>query len=201
MKRMGVFYATREGQTKRIADYVAAIASAEGFEMDVYDVRNLEDDVTVRDYAGIVFAASLHTGKYEREMAHFLEEHREGLRGVPTCFISVSLTEATVEKETATTEEKDRALATLKLAMDKLFEYTGWHPDQIKSVAGALAYSKYNFVLRFLMKQIAKHEGGSTDTSHDYEYTDWVSLKHFIEEFAGSLETHEVAAHSALVAF
>ena len=33
------------------------------------------------------------------------------------------------------------------------------------------------------MKLIAKHQGGDTDTSRDYEYTDWDDLKHFIEEF------------------
>ena len=40
------------------------------------------------------------------------------------------------------------------------------------------------------MKRITKHAGGSTDTSRDHEYTDWVALDRFIaewvEEFSAS---------------
>jgi menaquinone-dependent protoporphyrinogen oxidase len=51
-------------------------------------------------------------------------------------------------------------------------------------VAGAILYTKYNFLLRFVMKQIAKKAGASTETSQDYEYTDWVALDRFVEELA-----------------
>jgi hypothetical protein len=40
MKRVGLFYATREGQTRRIAEYVADRLRARGFEAEV---RNLAD--------------------------------------------------------------------------------------------------------------------------------------------------------------
>jgi hypothetical protein len=34
------------------------------------------------------------------------------------------------------------------------------------------------------MKQIAKRAGSGTDTSRDYEYTDWGALDAFVNEFA-----------------
>jgi menaquinone-dependent protoporphyrinogen oxidase len=34
-----------------------------------------------------------------------------------------------------------------------------------------------------VMKSIARHEGGSTDTSHDTEYTDWTEVDSFAEAF------------------
>jgi menaquinone-dependent protoporphyrinogen oxidase len=34
------------------------------------------------------------------------------------------------------------------------------------------------------MKRIAKHAGGSTDTSRDHEYTDWVALEQFVAALA-----------------
>jgi menaquinone-dependent protoporphyrinogen oxidase len=45
--------------------------------------------------------------------------------------------------------------------------------DDVEMIAGALRYSKYPLPLRWLMRRIAKQAGGDTDTSRDYEYTDW----------------------------
>ena len=54
-------------------------------------------------------------------------------------------------------------------------------------VAGALLYTRYNFLVRFVMRQITKAEGGDTDTSRDYEYTDWDAVDRFAEAFARQL--------------
>jgi hypothetical protein len=38
------------------------------------------------------------------------------------------------------------------------------------------------------MQRIAAHEGGYTDTTRDYEYTDWAALEGLVEElFAAGL--------------
>jgi menaquinone-dependent protoporphyrinogen oxidase len=73
--------------------------------------------------------------------------------------------------------------------VDKLLVDTGWHPRRVELVAGALPYTRYNFLIRFVMRQIAKKEGGDTDTSRDYEYTDWNAVERFAVEFV-----EEVAA-------
>jgi len=59
---------------------------------------------------------------------------------------------------------------------------TGWHPARVELVAGALPYSKYNFLIRYVMRRIAAKEGGDTDTSHDYEYTDWEAVDRFARD-------------------
>jgi menaquinone-dependent protoporphyrinogen oxidase len=71
--------------------------------------------------------------------------------------------------------------------MEKFFVDTGWRPQRVKPIAGALLYSKYNPLVRFVMKRIARKAGTRTDTSRDYEYTDWVSLDRFIDELAEEL--------------
>ncbi|MNC94612.1 Protoporphyrinogen IX dehydrogenase [menaquinone] [compost metagenome] len=50
-------------------------------------------------------------------------------------------------------------------------------------MAGALPYSKYNWVKRWMMRRIVAKAGGDTDTSRDYEYTDWNDLRAFAKEF------------------
>ncbi len=39
---------------------------------------------------------------------------------------------------------------------------TGWRPEHVVPVAGALRYTQYNFLVRLVMKRIARQAGGST---------------------------------------
>lgn len=61
---------------------------------------------------------------------------------------------------------------------------TGWKPRRVELVAGALMYRRYNFIMRFLMKRIASKAGGDTDTSRDYDYTDWAAVEVYTRKFA-----------------
>jgi menaquinone-dependent protoporphyrinogen oxidase len=66
--------------------------------------------------------------------------------------------------------------------IDQFLKDTEWHPGVTRPVAGALLYTQYGPIIRFVMKRISKSEGGSTDTSRDHEYTDWAALDRFIDE-------------------
>ena len=57
----------------------------------------------------------------------------------------------------------------------------------MKPVACALLYTKYNVMLRFLMKRIAGKPGGSSDATRDQVDTDWEALDRFVNEFAGEI--------------
>jgi menaquinone-dependent protoporphyrinogen oxidase len=39
------------------------------------------------------------------------------------------------------------------------------------------------------MKQIAKKAGAATDTSRDYDYTDWVELHKFVGDLAAEIRS------------
>jgi menaquinone-dependent protoporphyrinogen oxidase len=54
--------------------------------------------------------------------------------------------------------------------------------------AGRLAYTKYGFLKRFLMKRIARKEGASTDTSRDHEFTKWSDVEQFAADMALLIE-------------
>jgi len=60
---------------------------------------------------------------------------------------------------------------------------TGWTPGCVEHVAGALPYTKYNFLTRWVMKRIAREQGNATDTTRDHEYTDWEALGGFADAF------------------
>jgi menaquinone-dependent protoporphyrinogen oxidase len=184
-KRIGVLYATREGHTRRISERVAHDLRARGFDVEL---RNLQDGdaaaVHPNDYPAVVLAASVHSGKHERKMVKFVKKYRTELEQLPAAFLSVTLSEAGAEMSDTTLEKRARFSADVQKVIDKVFEATGWRPDRVKPVAGALLYSKYNPLVRFVMKRIAKEAGAATDTSRDSEYTDWVGLDRFVDELA-----------------
>jgi menaquinone-dependent protoporphyrinogen oxidase len=187
MKPIGILYATREGQTWKIAEYVAARLREQGLQTDVMNLAD-RPHVELTRYAAAVLAASVHYGKHEREMRRFVRRHVAQLNVMPAAFISVTLSEAGVERPSATPEERARFAADVQRVVDAFSNETGWRPKRAKPVAGALLYTKYNFLVRFIMKRIAKANGAETDTSRDYEYTDWAALDRFADELAGDFE-------------
>ncbi len=187
MSRVLVAYATREGQTHEIADHVAARLRARGAEVDVVDVKSPPTAPDRAGYAHVVLAASLHLGKHEREMLAFIAANKAWLDATPTSLLSVSMSEAGAEDPARTPEQRAKAAADVKRTIDELLAETKLHPGRVKPVAGALKYREYGWLIRFVMKRISKAEGGPTDTSRDYEMTDWGSLDRFADEIASSL--------------
>ena len=106
------------------------------------------------------------------------------LTRIDAAFVSVTLSEAGAENPQRPAAERAQAAADAQRMIDVFVTDTGWRPEHALAAAGALAYSKYNFLVRFLMKRIARKAGAPTDTSRDYEFTDWPALDRFVEEIA-----------------
>jgi menaquinone-dependent protoporphyrinogen oxidase len=186
--KIGVFYATREGQTGRIAQHIATNLRTHGIPTDVNNVAEVSGP-DPGQYAAVILAASVHAGSHEREMLRFVKRYRSELDRIPTAFLSVTLSEAGVERPTATPEERARFAADVQTVLEHFFAAAGWHPWRMKPVAGALLYTKYNFLVRFVMRRIARKSGAGTDTSRDYEYTDWAALDQFVDEFRAEVSS------------
>src|SRR5690606_41877313 len=79
---------------------------------------------------------------------------------------------------------------------------TGWQPAEAVAFAGALRYSAYNLLLRWVMRRIARkaaaHLPGATDTSRDHEYTDWAAVDAFADAFAHRLVAAEAQEPAAV---
>lgn len=185
MKSIVVIYATREGQTRKVGEHIAADLCKNGFDAHAVDVGEGAKSINLSEHDAAVVAASVHMGRHEREMVKFVKRHRDELERLPSVFLSVNLGEAIVERPETAPEKKAKSEADVKQQIEKFIHDTGWHPPQTKAVAGALAFTKYNFFTKFVLKRAEL--GGNTDLSRDYEYTDWVALDHFVDEFARRL--------------
>jgi menaquinone-dependent protoporphyrinogen oxidase len=190
MKPVGIFYATREGQTERIAERIGATLRASGLEPDLRNLKSDPEEITLDRYSAAILAASVHAGSHEPEMVKFAQRHRAQLDTMPNAFLSVTLSQVGVEDSSRPPAERDKFAADVASVLAKFRQETGWTPKCVKPVAGALPYSKYNFFIRYIMKRIARKAGAPTDTSRDYDFTNWTDLEAFATGFAGELSCY-----------
>ena len=172
MNRVLVVYATNEGHTRMIAESIGDTLRLSGVDADVIDAADA--DPSPAGYGGVIVAASVHAGRHQRAIEHWVRAHARELTERPSAFVSSCL---------SIINPSPKALADLDAMMTRFIKTTGWMPARVKHVAGALLYTRYNFFKRWLMKRIVSQHGGDTDTSKDYDYTDWQDVKRFTEEF------------------
>lgn len=181
-----VFCATTEGQTRRIAAEIAATLRAQGFVSDVHCLSDSMPPVDWLNVRGVVVGASVHMGRHQKVALDFATREASHLSARPSAFFSVSLSAAS--KNPAEVDAA-RGLAT------NFLRQTRWQPNRVLSVAGKLAYSKYGFVTRQLLRLIAWREGAPTDTSRDYEFTDWNAVRQFALDVATDVTRETSPAH------
>src|ERR1041385_8774235 len=131
MPRLLILYGTTDGHTAKIADFLAGALRSLGGFVDVVDAGAASPDP--RGYDGVIVAASLHARGYQRSVSRWVGAHHPALRGRPSIFVSVCL--SVLQKE----PEVHGDLA----AIVRHFEAaTGWHPRQVKHVAGGPLYTR-----------------------------------------------------------
>jgi menaquinone-dependent protoporphyrinogen oxidase len=172
MSRVLVLYGTTEGHTAKVAGAIAETLRGQAIEVDVVEAGTA--DPRAEDYAGVIVAASVHGGRYQRSVQRWVQKNREMLIGKPSAFVSVCL---------AVLQWQPEVRREVNAILERFLMATGWRPTCTKSVAGALAYTKYGWLKRWIMRRIAEKAGGDTDTSRDYEYTDWQDLRDFAWRF------------------
>ena len=173
MKNILILYATREGQTKKVAAQISTHLKKAGANVELINAQDkmLTEDVDLDVFDLLVFGGSMHAGGIEKELVDFINSHKEQIEQKIRSFFLVLLSAAT----------KDSKLRAqwLKDARKKMDEQIQVQFQDAEMIAGALMYSKYPLPLKWIMKRIAKQAGQGTDTSKDYEYTDWKQVEQY----------------------
>ena len=171
MKKILVVYATTDGQTAKVAREIGVALRDAGADAHVMIASRMLDGP--EGYAGVIVAGSVHGGGYQRSLRRWITRHADALATRPGAFVSVCLAVLNPAAAPAVTA-----------VMSRFLEKCGWHPSLVKPVAGALLYTRYGWLKRWMMKRIVAKNGGDTDTSRDYEYTDWEDIRRFAANFA-----------------
>lgn len=182
MKPVLVLYATVDGQSLKVAQHAADHMRAKGLSVRLRSVHELNGRFLLGDYRAALLIAPVHASFHPREMLRFLKEQHEELEKLPVCFLSLSLSQAGVELPTATPAQRERSTADVAHLTALLCNATGLAPSKVVPIAGCLAYTRYGFVKRLMMRHIAKKAGGSTDTSRDHEYTDYARVDAAVDQ-------------------
>jgi len=173
MARIAVLFGTTDGHTARVARHVANVLRGLGHALEVVDLR--EDALpSFTGLEAVIVAGSVRMGRFQRKLVEFVRDHREAIARLPNAFLAVSL---------AAAHDTEAAKREVVKTLARFGAQTRWAPQATIPVAGALLYTRYGFFKRFVMRTIARKAGGDTDTSRDYEYTDWPALTGFAMRF------------------
>lgn len=175
--KLFIGYATNEGQTRKIARYIADHCVDQGHSVEVC-VLDETDRVDLTRFDGAVLGGSLHAGHYQKALSEFAATHVTVLRNMPTLLVSVSLAAAGHDAEDW------RALDTI---LADFQDATEWTPGAVAQVAGAYMPSQYDVFRRFIMRRIVARKDPEADLDWDKEYTDWTDLDRTVDRWLGQI--------------
>jgi menaquinone-dependent protoporphyrinogen oxidase len=178
MARIAVIFATTSGQTARVAQHVVDVFRRGAHSVDAIEVGDTGSCPPLDRYDAAIVAGSVRMGKFQPRLVEVVRAQRDVLHRKRTAFLAVSLSAA---------RKSESAKREVKKTVARFIRETRFRPDAILPVAGALFYTKYGFFLRLVMRLFSRMAGGDTDTSRDYEYTDWKALTDFARRFSASL--------------
>ena len=178
-----IVYGSLEGQTEKIAHFMAEHLRTKQISATVANVDNISVATDLADYDLIIVGGSIHMGSYPRSFRKFIGQHRDALNSTASAFFTVCMA--------IHSQNSNERLDADKYS-EKLLAETEWSPVLNSTFAGAVKYTRYNIVTRYIMKMIARREGSSTDTSQDHEYTDWLAVRKFVDEIIDRVEAREL---------
>lgn len=168
-----IVYGTRHGQTEKVARRIASRLGERAIPVDAYPCPGTPGGLRPEDYGAVVVASPVHFGRHLRCIERFARRHAPGLAATHGVLISVC-----GAAMGSTPEDRAEADGYLEDFADR----TGWRADRQVSLAGAVPYTRYGLLTRWIMKRISRRRGLSTDTSRDHDYTDWSSVDGLSEE-------------------
>lgn len=184
VKRALILFASNHGQTRTIAFALQRELVEDGVEVVIRDASAAASELPAPSgFDVVVLGSRIQLGRHAPAMIAYIRTHRDALEQVPTVFFSVSMAAANGGNDP-------------NGYLDTMFSGVGWRPTIAVALAGALPYRRYNFVLRFVMKRIARAGGHSTDTSRNHEYTRWDEV-HQLATVIGELAGAPRKAHHA----
>jgi menaquinone-dependent protoporphyrinogen oxidase len=179
MAKIAIIYGTSEGQTRKVAEHIAGVARTHGHTVEIKDGKDVPADFLLEAYDAAIIGASIHVGQYPPYIVDFVKRQRPYLDRTPSAFFTVCLTAK---------EHTSEAQVQVQQYITQFEQATGWQPAKVGIFAGALRYTQYGFLKRWMVRMIAQRQGSDTDTSRDWEYTDWDAVTRFAEDYLGAVD-------------
>jgi len=160
-KTIRLFYATRDGQARRIAERIAARLAEKGIAADPTDLATAPPTPAELAPASlIVLVAAVRYGRHLGQARRFLAAYRALAAPPPLALVSVNLTARKPGKDTADGNPYLR----------KLIDRYGLQPVIAAAIGGKLDYARYRWWDRQIIRFIMRLTGGPTDPTTCIDY-------------------------------
>lgn len=167
--KVGVFYASRHGATRGIAEYVAQVLRERGFAAEAVDVGGEEASEGLEGCEAFVLGSALYYGAWLEEGVRFAralgDRMREEERSLPAWIFSSGPLGVRPDDP----EPQPRQLG----------ELTEWlEPREHRIFYGALSHHSLGFAERMVVKGVRAPEG---------DFRDWEAIRSWAESIAEEL--------------
>lgn len=174
--KVAILFVTQNRHTADIGRRMAVAARGLGWTPALYDFECVNDPRILADYDRAVVGAPVYRGRFSDRVVGFLQDATPRLVELDARFFGVCLAAASTNPSVR---------AEMSDYRERLLELSEWIPERIEFFAGKLDYPRYSFLVRLMMRRIAKNAGLSTDTSRSHIYTDWDRVDAFIVDMLG----------------
>jgi len=176
--RVLIIFGTSYGQTKKIAVRIGATLQRRGYTVELCNAATERLTLPLEQYTAVVVGCSIIAKGHQPPIERFVRENASTLNRVPSAFFQVSAS-------AGSKDERGRMAA--QRLLEEFVRTHEWTPILSASIAGAINFTRYNFLLRWYMKRASAKHGGTTDTSRDHEYTDWAQVDRFALAIANTI--------------
>lgn len=172
--RIALYYASHDGQTRKIVGRLAGYLAAHGVGAPITDLSASPSPTIDTEADLVLLAAAIRYGFHLPDARRFLDRLRAEVPDTRIAVISVNLT----------ARKPGRQTAEGNVYLRNWLKRTGLSPAFAAAVAGRLDYPAYRWFDRVMIQAIMTISGGPTDPSTVIEYTDWAAVESLSSELA-----------------
>ncbi len=169
-----VAFGSRYGSTKATAEAIAETLSSKGVMADVIDLR--EGSRSVDGYDLAIIGSSIIAGSWSKASKRFLSDNAASLAGIRLAMFACC-SQCYLRPEEREQQEKD-------FILDVAGSY-GLTPEATGLFGGEIDFSKYNFIVRAVLKKVGvdkEFESAGADISRPYDFRDWDGIRGWASE-------------------
>ena len=167
-----IAFGSIEGQTRKVAHFVEALAKDAGLDVSVHDTSDRLSNVSFDGVDQVILAASVHERRHPKDFELFVSANHDHLEERKTLLLSISLNAAFPGGQQ---EAQDY--------MDEMKLRTQLEPTDEALVAGAVRKRSYDYYATQILQHVVLRGRNIDPSVQEHEFTDWDALAMKVSTF------------------
>jgi menaquinone-dependent protoporphyrinogen oxidase len=191
MQTIAIIVSSDCGHTKRIADYMANQLDRHEYEVEIFSLstRPALTSAELVKFDRVIIGCSVYLGDFPQVLVDWIWDRHDLLNSMPCGLFTVSLNAADPRPKAREVDDK---------VLNNFMQQTSIKPRFVASMGGALEYTQYGFFKRCVLQGVSAAAGGPTDTSRDFDLTNWNDVERFVQAFHAQDMSSEYATINRL---